>query len=74
MQSTQYNVEHIFTTIRNPGEYEIWVKRPGNVNDNTSYGLAWWAVGAEEELPGGEGSRLEGDWLAQAYDAEDTRA
>lgn len=47
-RSTQYNVEHLFSNVRDAGNYEFWVKvnQPAaNATATTNFAVAWWAVG-----------------------------
>lgn len=56
--SNPHNVEHIFATIQQAGDYEIWVRRPGTFQGSTPYAVAWWAVGADQDVPGRVGSNV----------------
>ncbi len=62
--STAWNLEHIFASVEDAGNYEIWVTT--NESVAVPYGLAWWA-GADDRPPAGDfnsdGSRNAADYV-----------
>ncbi|MCI0642854.1 MAG: S8 family serine peptidase [Gemmataceae bacterium] len=57
-RSTQYNVEHIFHTIQQAGEYEFWVRKTDGQNFAENFAVAWWTVAEDLNATGGVGDKV----------------